>query len=151
MSRYETMTLGSIGLICLAWSGFVMGMTKHGLLADPGPAGVGRLLLVLILALILTHAGLWMIAWARKGRDAVPDEREQGIERLADRAGYWLTDAGIFALIVMALAEASVPGRFGSFGLTTPQGLIFALVTLNFIVGVGRLVVAFVLSRQVRG
>lgn len=153
MSRYERMTLGSFLLIAAAYAAFFAVMTEGGQLLAGMPDHLLARLLAIFGFLMVGHIALWVATWSRRdaqGRpgDAVPDEREEQIELRADRWGYFLGEAGLFLLLILAWLQWSGHVAGGSFAPTTPQGLIFAIVTLSALVALGRQLVGFTLSRR---
>jgi hypothetical protein len=147
MARYEKLCLGSAAMIAAAYLGFCAGMIEGGALAPRGAGEILRLLFGLFALLAIGHAGLW-IALARQG-STLPDECEAGIAASADRAGYFGAEAGIAALALLAMADMSGLDALGSFAPTSPQRLIFALVTISMLVALGRLLLAVGLARRV--
>lgn len=153
MTRYERMTLGSFLLISAAYAAFFAVMTEGGQLSARMPDHMLAGLLAIFGFLAVGHIALWITTWSRRdaqGRpdDAVPDEREEQIELRADRWAYFLGEAGLFLLLVLAWLKWSGYAAGGSFTPTTPQGLIFAIVTLSALVALGRQLVGFTLSRR---
>lgn len=149
MTRYEKTTVGSLCLLATGYAGFLIWMG----IADRASAGAILRALMLILALLAAgHVALWVTVWSRGGLrgDAVPDEREERIELLADRFGYIAAEIGLGLLLVMALAEGAgwKPLPVSLFGM---PGLVLWLVTASFIVAAARLTFAVFLSRRAGG
>jgi hypothetical protein len=153
MTRYERMTLGSLLLVGAAYIAFFLLVTDDGLLLADMPRHLLGWMLSLLLALVVGHVVLWVAVWSRRGadgrpRDAIPDEREDQIDLRADRWAYFLGETGLFLLLVVAGLRWAGYDIGGSFSPTTPQGLVFAIVTLSSGIAIARQAAGLILSRR---
>lgn len=153
MSRYERMTLGSLAIIAAAYAAFFALVTDDGALRAQIPGHFLGWSLSILVALVVAHVVLWVAVWSRQGkdgrpRDAVPDEREEQIELRADRWAYFLGEAGLFLLLIVAGMCWAGYDLGGSYAPTTPQGLVFAIVTLSSTIAIARQTVGLILSRR---
>ena len=147
MTSFSNFQLRGAGLIGLGYAAFVMLMLDGFAL---GQRGAGQMAIV-ILGLFLLFAVAFALLWARQmhqdGKRRLADEREELIEAAAERAGYRILDAAIFVLMLVALTDAQW-GWLGSFALTRPEGVVFALVTASAAAGLARFVAGYVAARR---
>lgn len=109
-----------------------------------GQRSANQMVLIIVglfIGLAIAFAVLWSQSMHQDGgrtrARTRADEREEQIEATAERAGYRLLDAAIFGLMLLAVSDAKW-GWLGSFALTRPEGLVFALVTASAFAGIGR-------------
>lgn len=147
MTTFATFQRRGAIVITLGYGLFVALMTD-GLSLGQHSAGKMTAILLgafVLLALVLTL--LWALQMRQDGKRSRADEREEEIEAAAERAGYRVLDGAIFALLLLALSDAKW-GWLGSFALTRPEGLVFAIVTASASAGIGRFIAGYLAARR---
>lgn len=147
MTSFASFQIRGAAVIAAAYGLFLV-LMLDGLTLGQHSAGQMALILVgssLLLALVF--GVLWSQQMHQDGKRTRADEREELIETSAERAGYYILDAAIFGLLVLALSDANWKW-LGSFTLTRPEGLVFALVMASVCAGLGRFVAGFIAARR---
>lgn len=111
----------------------ILGQTLGLTVVEQSP---GRVVDTLIaMGIFAALAELAVLGWFRARREAVDfrDERDRLIEKKADQVGYWVGVAGASLIIGHVLTWAAFPlpaGRVAPLELTSPTGIVLALLTL---------------------
>lgn len=148
MSAYEKLHLGGFGALTIGYAGFAALMMDGMTLGSRGPGYMALLLLGYLAVLAVALGAFWITAMrADNPERTLPDEREERIEDRADRVGYRLLDSAVAGLVGLVLADA-VWGFLGSFSLTRPEAVVFALVTVSTLAGLARFGAGYLAARR---
>lgn len=141
MSQYAKLMLWAAIAIELAYVGFFVLMTDGLTLGERSP----KFMSLVVLGFLATVATVILIQqWMSKPPARFfPDEREQAVETKSDQVGGRILDAGVFAVIALAIYEAAAgPNSLGSYSLTRPEALVFAMITISSLAAVARMILA---------
>jgi len=125
----------------IAYIGFFVLMTDGLTLGQRSP----QFMLIAVVAFLAVFAAIVLAqTWLGKPASrAFPDEREEAVDTRAEQISARLLEGGVFAVIALAIFEASTgPNSLGSYSLTRPEGLVFAMVTISGFAGVARMLLA---------
>lgn len=147
MTSFATFQLRGAAVIALGYGVFVALMTDGLTLGQHSAEKMTTVVGGAFVVLAIVFALLWAWQMRQDGKRSLADEREEQIEAASERAGYRLLDGAIFVLLLLALSDAKW-GWLGSFALTRPEGLVFALVTASASAGIGRFIAGYLATRQ---
>ncbi|MGC1505332.1 MAG: hypothetical protein WA782_14475 [Sulfitobacter sp.] len=148
MSHYTKLMLWSAIAVESAYVGFFILMTDGLALGERSPkfmsfAVVGFLVAVAVVILLQQ----WLSGPASR---SFPDEREEALDAKAERFGAGFLEAGVFVIATLAIYEAAAgPNSLGSYSLTRPEGLVFAMITISSLAGFARMILAIIQDRRV--
>lgn len=137
MDSYARFQARSGLVIVVVYLGFLVWMTDGLTLGQHSPKALVMFMAAAFVAGAGLFGGLWVAHMRGDGDRRLADEREAAIEAQAERQAARVTDAGLFALVMLALSDAQW-GWMGSYALTRTEGLIFALFTLSALAGLVR-------------
>lgn len=146
MSQYSKLMLWAAIALILTHIGFYISISDGLSLGERSPLFMA----VAVLGFLGSVAFIiFLQQWiSRPEARPFPDEREKAVDIRSEQVGGRILEGGVFAVIALTIYEASAePGSFGSYSLTRPEGLLFALVTVISIAGLARFVVALVRDR----
>lgn len=147
MSSFAKFQMRSAVLMSAAYAMFAVLMLDGPTLGQRSANQMTLIIVGLFIGLAIAFALLWSRSMHQDGGRTRADEREEQIEAAAERTGYRFLDAAIFGLMLLALSDAKW-GWLGSFALTRPEGLVFALVTASAVAGIGRFLTGYIAARQ---
>ena len=147
MSSFSRFQMRSAVLMSAAYAMFAVLMFDAPTLGQRSANQMVLIIVGLFIGLAIAFAVLWSQSMHQDGGRTRANEREEQIEATAERAGYRLLDAAIFGLMLLAVSDAKW-GWLGSFALTRPEGLVFALVTASAFAGIGRFLTGCIAARR---
>lgn len=147
MPPYEKLMFWAAAGIELAYIAFFLLMTDGLTLGDRSPGFLTSCVIGFMIIVALVIAAQQFLQ--ESDTKNFPDEREMAVDTRSEQIGYRVLEAGIFAVIALALLESySGPNSLGSYSLTRPEGIIFALVTITALAGLTRVLSAFAAARR---
>jgi hypothetical protein len=147
MASFSTFQLRGAAAIAVAYVAFVVVMTDGFSLARHSAAELAVLVVGLVVMVGVAFALLWARQMHRDGMRTVADEREEQVEAVAERVGYRVLDGALLLLMLLVLSDAAW-GWLGSFALTRPEGLVFALVSVSVSAALGRFLAGYAAARR---
>ncbi len=147
MASFSTFQLRGAATIAAAYLAFVVVMTEGSSLSQHSASELAALVVGLVVMVGVAFAVLWVRQMHQDGGRKTADEREEQIEAVAERVGYRVLDGALFLLMLLVLSDAAW-GWLGSFALTRPEGLVFALVTASVSAALGRFLAGYAAARR---
>jgi len=111
----------------------ILGQTLGLTVVEQSPRRVVDTLIAMGIFAALAQLAVWSGFRARHESVDFRDERDRLIEKKADQVGYWVGVAGASLIIGHVLMSAAFPlpaGRVAPLELTSPTGIVLALLTL---------------------
>ncbi len=147
MSHYSKTMLGAAIAVELAYIGFFILMTDGLSLGARSPTFMAFSVLGFLAAVAVVVFGQQMIS--KPPGHAFPDEREEMLEAKSEQSGARILEGGVLAVAALAIYQAAAaPDSLGSYSLTRPEGVVFAMVTIISIAAVGRMLLALVWDQR---
>ena len=147
MSQYAKLMLWAAIAVELAYIGFFVAMTDGLNLGTRSPRFLGFAVIGFMAAVAVIIAGQRLFLTAENR--PFPDEREGLVDLKSERDGGRFLEAGLFIVIALAIYEASAgPNTLGSFSLTRPEAIVFAMITIAAFASVLRMLLAVVRDQR---
>lgn len=143
MSEYSKLMLWASIAVELAYIGFFVAMTDGLTLGDRSP---GFMVVAVVGFLVVVAVGVFIERWFSKPvARSFPDEREQLVDARSEQIGARVLDAGVFGVVILAIYEASAgPNSLGSYSLTRPEALVFAMITISSLAAISRMLLGVI-------
>jgi hypothetical protein len=147
MSQYSKLMLWAAIAVELAYVGFFVLMTDGLTLGVRSP----KFMSIAVLGFLATVAAVILVQqWMSKPiTRPVPDEREEAVDTKSEQLGGRVLDAGVFAVAALAIYEAAAgPNSLGSYSITRPEAVVFAMITISSIAAVARMISAIIRDQR---
>lgn len=143
MSHYAKLMLWAAIAVVFAYTGFFISMSDGLTIGDRSPMFMALAVIGFLGTVgIIIFVQQWL---SKPTARAFPDERERLLDGRSEQVGARILEAGVFAVIALVIYEASTgPGGLGTYSLMRPEALVFALITINAIAAVARMITAIV-------
>jgi magnesium-transporting ATPase (P-type) len=134
MSQHEKFAWGSLFASVLAWLFLTMRMTESWLVVDASPRHMIWTYGAVVILMIVAHAVLSGLVYARTGGGSQKDERDLAIAARAEHIEGIVVLVAVNLLVIHALAYAALSQYFlPSIDLGTLPVLFYALLTVLFL------------------
>ncbi len=128
MSDYGKLMLGAAAAVEICYIGFFVAMTDGLSLGERSPIFMSMSVIGFLVAIAAVFAASVLVL---KPRSRALDEREEWNDVKSELAGGRFLEAGVLMIAALAIFEAaSGPNTLGSYSLTRPEALVFALITV---------------------
>lgn len=141
MSHYAKLMLWAAIAVELAYVSFFVVMTDGLALGNRSPKFMSFAVLGFLAAVAFV---IFLQQWLSKPASrAFPDEREEAVDAKAEQIGARCLEAGVLMVAGLAILEAATgPDSLGSYSLTRPEAVVFAMITISSQAAFARMVVA---------
>ena len=147
MSHYAKLMLWAAIAVEIAYVGFFVAMTDGLSLGDRSPKFMSFSVLGFLAAVAFVIFLQQLLS--KPVSRAFPDEREEIVDARTELFGSRCLEAGVLAVAALAIFEAAAgPDSLGSYSLTRPEAVVFAMITISSLAAIARMVLAMIQDQR---